>query len=390
MNHPIMLITLLVCLIINCAGCWDQVELDKRAIIVAIGIDKAEKAGEFTLTLQSVITSRLTISMSNRGSDPGRAVRIVSTSGKTILEALKDYRQQTNNQPYLQENRLLIIGEDLARDGVGPMIDFFMRSPTSRTRAWVLVSRGKASDVLKWQSEVRRIPADFIDEMFRTQNTTTPMVTEDIHHYILKLSNPSLSPTTSGIEIIPEKGDQPPEVRIFGAAVFKKDKLAGWLDFQETRGLLWIMNKFGKGIIETSFVGKGEQSIALQITRSSTKIYPELNNGKINLKLKIAADGNLGEQSGGIKLTKKEVIQSLERKAAAEINKEVQAALNKCQQEFKSDVFGFGEEIERKFPRSWKKLQQKWAEEFPRLQVNVVADVKIKGTGIIMDPVNLK
>jgi spore germination protein KC len=63
MKNRAILFAILICLITTSAGCWDQVELDKRAIIVAIGVDKAEKAGEITLTLQSIIPSRLSTPM---------------------------------------------------------------------------------------------------------------------------------------------------------------------------------------------------------------------------------------------------------------------------------------------------------------------------------------
>ncbi|HEX3048131.1 MAG TPA: Ger(x)C family spore germination protein [Bacillota bacterium] len=390
MTFRIIGITVIICFLTSFTGCWDQVELEKRAVIVAIGIDKAEQAGEITLTLQSVIPNRLIPPIYGGGNPQQRAVRVVSTSGKTILEALKNYKQQTNNPPFLQENQLLIIGEDLARDGVGPFIDFFIRSPESRTRAWVLVSKGKASDVINWQSEARRIPADYIDEMIHSRNSVATFEVEDIHHFILKLANQSSSPSTAGIELVPKEANQSPEVRLFGTAVFKKDKLAGWLNYRETSGLLWIINEFRYGILETSFPGKPAQKVALQIIRARAEVDPELNNGRIYIKLKITADGTLGEQSGKIKLTDKATMRSLEKKAATEIRKEVQAALNKSQKEFNSDVFGFGEEIDRKFPQRWKTLRQGWEEEFPMLQVFVFTKVKIKGINLIMDPINLK
>lgn len=387
MNHRIILFAIMLCSILICAGCWDQVELNKRAIIVAIGIDKAEQAGEITLTLQSIIPSKLTFPMRGGGSQQGRAVRVVSASGKTVLEALRNYKQQTDNQPYLQENRLLVIGEDLAREGVGPVMDFFIRSPESKTRAWVLVSQGKARDILEWQSEIRQVPADFIDEMLKNRINIAPIAAEDIHQFILKLSSQSSAPTTSGIELVMQKKNLPPEVRIFGTAVFKKDKLAGWLDLEETRGLLWSIHQFDNGILETNLGGDRTRNVALQIIHSGVKIEPTRNKDKIAIKLAISADGNLSEQTGNVKLTDKKTIQSLEQKAAAVIRQEVESTLHKCQLEYNSDVFGFGEEIGRKFPKRWKALQSIWDKEFPRLRIQVVTKVKLKSTGIINDPV---
>jgi hypothetical protein len=111
------------------------------------------------------------------------------------------------------------------------------------------------------------------------------MAAEDIHDFPIKLSNQTSSPVTSGIEIVP--GIEVPDVQISAAAVFKNDKLVGWLDLQETRGLLGIINEFGHGMLETNIAGKPEQNIALQTIRSQVKITPTLSNGKIRIELKI-------------------------------------------------------------------------------------------------------
>lgn len=392
MKHGFVIIVFLILMMITCSGCWDMVELDQRTIIAAIGIDKGENPGVITLTLQSLINSKLT-SPTRAGGGGGaqeRAVRVVSIQGKTIHEALAGYRQQTNFQPYLQDNQLLIIGEALARDGVGPIIDFFMRSPASRTRAHVLVAKGKAGDILKWQSEEHQISAEYIEEMINSKNLLAPLAAVDLHQFILNLSNPSMEPTTSGIEILPKQDDRASQVRITDAAVFKKDRLVGWLNRQETNGLLWIINRYHKGILEITGTGKPGQNTVLTIFRTGTKIEPESNDGPIRIKIKITAKAILDEMTKDLKLTDEKVMQALEKKAAAVINREVHAALKKCQTEFKSDVFGFGAAVERHFPQSWKSLQPGWPEEFSRIPVLVVSKVKINGTGILMDPVMIK
>lgn len=389
MIKKIFLIAALVYLGLTFSGCWDQVELDKRAIIVAIGVDKADKPGEIILTLQSIIANRLTTPMRGGGVAQGRSVRVVSKTGKTILEALRYYKNQTGDIPYLQHNQLLIIGADLAQEGAGPIIDFFIRNPESKTRTYVLVAKGKARDILEWQSDARKVPADFITDMIHTRNVITATVAVDILHYVLKLASQTTSPTTSGIELVAENPNQPPEARIFGTAVFKKDKLAGWLDLQETRGLLWITNNYGRGIIEVGDPGPGNQHIVQENTRSKSKITAALKGNVLTVKLEIKEEGNIGEDSN-TKLTGKNSLPALEQKKARAIKKDIAACLRKCQKEFSSDIFGFGEQVARQYPNQWKKLKKKWDKEFPNIRVKISVKAKIRGTGIIDDPINLQ
>jgi spore germination protein KC len=390
MPKYIVFILLISGLALNAAGCWDQVELDKRALIMAVGIDKAGEAGKITLTLQTVIPGRLGDPLG--GSEKGPAVRTVSASGATILEATKNYQQQTDAIPYFLHNRLLIISEELARDGVKPIMDYFIRNFQSQPRAWVLISKGKAADIVKWRSEANQIPANYIADILycSTRQAVTALATDDIHHFILKLASHSTSPATSGIEIVQQHPQESPEVRIFGTAVFKKDKMAGWMGLQETRGLLWITNQSMQGILETSYPNRQKRNLVQQVARSSSKIKPRIINGKVEIQIEVMEDGNIGEQGGSLMLTDRNMIRALENEKSAQMITEIRSCLRKCQQEFHSDIFGFGEEIERHFPREWKQLRKKWDTEFPAMKIEVTAKARFRGTGIITDPINLK
>jgi spore germination protein KC len=390
MKKPVVFMLFLLGLVINVTGCWDQIELDKRAIIMAIGIDKAEETGKISLTLQTIIPGRLGDPLGR--SEKGPAVRVISASGMTILEAAKNYQKQTNTIPYFLHNRLLIIGEKLAQSGVQPIVDYFIRNFQSQPRAWVLIAKGKAADIVNWKSEVKQIPANYIADLLycSTRQAVTAFATDDIHRFVLKLSSHLTSPATSGIEIVQEQPEKPSEIRIFGTAVFKKDKMAGWLGSQETEGLLWITNQSMLGILETGYPNPKKRNLVQQVTRVSSKIRPKLVHGKVEINIEVNEEGNIGEQDGSLVLTDQAMIKSLEQSKEAQIKAEIESCLRKCQQEFHSDIFGFGEEIQRQFPREWQQLQKRWDTEFPRLKVKVKVIAKIRSTGITTDPINLK
>lgn len=382
---------LIVCIgvILNLTGCWDQIELDKRAIIMAIGIDKAAEAGKITLTFQSIIPGRLTDPL--RGGEKGPAVRVVSVNGITILEAIRNYQQQTDAIPYFLHNRLLVIGDELAREGVQPLIDYFIRNLQSQPRAWVLISKGKASNILQWESTVNQIPANYIADLIycSTRQAITALATEDIHHFILKLASRSTSPATSAIEIL-QQADRPPEIRVFGTAVFKGDQLAGWLGLPETRGLVWLTGESSQGILEIGYPNRQKRNFVQQVTRFGRKIKPRIKNGKMEMTVEIWEEGNIGEQDGSIVLTDLGILRALEERKSAMIRAEAESCLKKCQNEFRSDIFGFGAAVERRFPGEWKKLKNRWEREFPALKVTVIANAKIRGAGSITDPINLQ
>ncbi|WP_438825873.1 Ger(x)C family spore germination C-terminal domain-containing protein [Neobacillus drentensis] len=57
-----------------------------------------------------------------------------------------------------------------------------------------------------------------------------------------------------------------------GAAVFKKDKLIGWMDETETRGILWLRNEIEGGVISIKVPKeKGGGNTSFDIIKSKNR-----------------------------------------------------------------------------------------------------------------------
>jgi len=58
-------------------------------------------------------------------------------------------------------------------------------------------------------------------------------------------------------------------------------------------------------------------------------------------------------------------------------------AVTKAQNEYRTDVFGFGEKIHNKYPKYWKTVEGNWEEVFSKLPVQVTVQAHIKTSGEI-------
>ena len=61
----------------------------------------------------------------------------------------------------------------------------------------------------------------------------------------------------------------------------------------------------------------------------------------------------------------------------------LKATIKTIQNDFNSDVLGFGATIYKHDPKEWKKIKDNWEEEFPKLQVKIDVTVKINHLGAI-------
>ena len=65
-------------------------------------------------------------------------------------------------------------------------------------------------------------------------------------------------------------------------------------------------------------------------------------------------------------------------------------ALDKAQKTLKTDIFGFGEAIHRKYPKVWEKIKSDWNDKFLDLPVSITVEAETIQLGEITKPLFLK
>lgn len=75
-----------------------------------------------------------------------------------------------------------------------------------------------------------------------------------------------------------EKIEPPGRLKYSDLAVFKKDKLIGWLNEKESKGYRYIKNKVTNTVGSLSCPEGG--NIAVEVMKSETKVKGRMNNGK--------------------------------------------------------------------------------------------------------------
>jgi spore germination protein KC len=179
-----------------------------------------------------------------------------------------------------------------------------------------------------------------------------------------------------------EKVHHHQEIVITGTAIFKGDKLIGWLDSRETQGLRCIKGEMHEMRITVPSPIYPDKNISLKVIAGNTKIEPAYQKGEIKFYLTVRAEVDLIEQQDEEDFTQPEMIKIVENKAAAEIRQHIKTTLDKVQGEYKVDSFGFGEAFHCKHKREWSMLKNRWDEEFTNAQVYLTVKVKLRDTGM--------
>lgn len=374
---------LIVLSLLLLSGCWNRTEINDIAIVTAVGLDLLED-DNMRLSLQIAVPAQLGQATGPTQSG-GKSTFIVSELGGTISEAFRHLQEKLPRRIFFSHSRVLIIGEDLARNGVTHILDFYARYQEPRMHSSIIVTKGKAVDILKQEPTLENVSAEEANELIK-RKVGLMISIRDFLDMLL----------TEGVEpVAPQFVLEPLEVKsdsqtiekqaINGAAVFKGDKLVGWMNDGETRGILWLRNEMKKGVITVN-IGeeRGGGKISTNIIRSESDIVPELKDGKVTITINTRAEMNVLENASEVNLGDPENIDKLEKEIEKEIKDRMRMTLDKAQGELESDIFGFGEALYKKYPKEWNNTyKEKWDDEFSEVEVIVKPKVFVRRVGLI-------
>ena len=397
-RKPLFIMVMLLSILLL-SGCWDRKELQDIDIVSAIGIDAGDDDVEnrYLVTVQVINEGLIAGGAQKGGIGNASPVTIFSAQGSTVAEALRKIAPKLPQELFFPHIQLMVLGEELAKEkGIQDSFDWIERDSQFRTLFPILIVKDHtARDVLKIVTSLEPIPsAKIVGGLESTQKTWGEFASSRADKVIQQLSGEMAH--IAGVQIIgdPEKGNKltnvqqiepNTEIEIKGLAIFKQGKLQKWLEGDGARGVTWINNELKKTVLNLDCKTKN-LGIAVDVLRSKSKITAEIKKGKPVIQIEIRAEGHISEVHCPIALEKSETIEQLEKQMEQEIKEEIMMAVEVAKAE-KSDIFRFGETINRKDHKLWKEIKEKWNDEiFPETEINVRVKGFIRRTGLRTKP----
>lgn len=361
-------------------GCWNYAPLKERSIVVAVGLDKRVD-GKIELSLQ--IANPALIKPDQIVQE--NAVTVVSDNGDTVFEAVRGMLKKVNRKPYYGHLQLIVIGEELAKDNIKEILDFFERDHEPRLIPYVVVAKGlKAKEILSATSNLSYIPAIHIKNTIENAKGSGKIKRKTLIEILKEINYPEYNPLLGVIQREGRKQVKKiSDLKIEGTGVFRYTKLIGYLDGKETRALTFLKDEMKSGIIKIKNPLHKDKFVSIEIISSKSKIEAELKENEPSFAINIKTKVSLGGQQGKGDLTTEKMIEKLEDETKATIKKDVSEMIQKVQKVYESDVLGFAEVISKKYPEYWSKNKDKWNRTFPNVSVNVNVDVEMKRFGLI-------
>jgi spore germination protein KC len=380
------------------SGCWNQQELTDLAFVMGIGIDKGSEDYKYKITFQIVIPGNVSAGHEGGGGGGGGIpIVIIQSEGDTLTEAARKATKSISRRLYYAHSNLVVVSEDLAKEGILDSLDALERDPEFRTTSQIIIARNsKAEDILTTLTNIDKLPVEKITKgLESTERRLGENIQVTIDDLISGIVSKGKEPLITGYRVFgkKEKGktnenlettDPPARLDVDGMAVLKDGKLVGWLDNENARGAAWVLDKVESTGINIDWNGK-KNAVNMIPIRSKTSVSAEVKNGNPLITVFIEEEGSLSEVNTALDIMDEEVIIKLEKKVEEKIKMQVESAIKEAQKQ-KSDVFGFGEKVHRADPKYWKKVQGEWNEHFAEIEPEVKVDFHYRRSGIRTNP----
>ena len=378
-------------------GCWDSQELNTLSIISATSIDRSN--GKWEISFQVVIPQSIATQTGGGGAGSQSPTTIFSTKGRSIAEAMQNASLETSRKLFFAHNSVLILSEDVARkEGVGEILDFFLRPFESRETMSVLLTKGKASNLLEVLIPLEKISGNaiqrIIDQSQKNLSQAQNMRLIDFARMVASLDESAMAPELevsgdltkqSSLDALKSTRNDA-VIKLGELGVFRKDKLVGWIDQKDSRSVAWLSDRVSSMIVVFPCSAKGQENqlLSYRVLKSSTKLDPKVIHGKSIIHAKISATGAIDESGCNLDLKNPEVIRDLERTISKQIGGDVMATWSHLQ-EMNVDLAGFMNAIHRKDPSTWRNLM-KTKRPIEEISLRVQVKINIEHTNMITKP----
>ncbi|HWI60667.1 MAG TPA: Ger(x)C family spore germination protein [Symbiobacteriaceae bacterium] len=377
---PIMLTLLLVL-----SGCWNRRELETLGIILAAGYDWDPEREEYLVTAQMAKPQAIHGEQGGKGPTS----HVFAARGRTVFEASRNLSLIATRKAWWGHVQVLVIGEEAARRGLAGLLDFIERDGETRPLYYVLVTHGRAADILHLRASPESVPALGLTSLVRAAGATStaPSVR------LLDISRAMEAPSAALIAVVQtsegaasEMGGPTKEFELNGAAVSVRGNLKGFLDRKETRGALWVRNRVKSGIIAVPCPGVPGRHIGVEVIHAYSTVVPELGQGgRGRIRAKVRMEGNVGDQDCRFEYSQLEKNEQLERAVGDAIRAEIMAADAACRN-MRADCLGVTDQIMRNFPAYWARKEKELNGAPIDWPVLPEIEVRVRATGAQLKP----
>lgn len=370
------------------AGCWDLNEVNRSALLTGVAVEPGSE-GRQRVTFEVLNAAG---AKPSQGQGSGVPTALYTGEGISVADTVARLNVTAERVLLLSHVRIIVVDERTAREGLHAFIDLLQRSRYVREDVLILVAKGvPASDVLKvlspggmyasWKIQSQ------VENFHKIWGGVPPSRLFDYTQAILVegrelalgaitvLGNVQASEKGESFQsVIPESN-----IKMAGSAVFRDDKLIGYLSIYDTRMLNLVRNELD----QTGFafpLPDNAGRVSVRVNRVNTQVKVTMKQGTPHIQIRIRGEGQLNSLDSDLPIQHVKGYQRLEQALSAFLEEQVLHTIGRVQQQYGVDIFGFGEKLYRHRYREFQPIRKEWNALFVRAKVEVKVSIGVTGS----------
>ena len=331
---------------------------------------------------QGNITMYTELLYTQKGSDLSLRSDVIESSGATLLEAMKNAEIAAGSRLYWSHTQIMIIGEKLAKSGISELLSQVRENGNLRVDISLVIAKGvSCAEIFSLKAYNDEINSLSMEKMLNEiiGNGTIPQY--KLYRFN-RLKNqqgqagilPCITEQRNGAEYI---------CAVDGCAIFRNDKLAGYLDRQQTFTLMMGRGEAKNGI----FLCKvGDGNAELKIRKNSSKIKVYMKDGIPYADIETEFDMRISENNDGRSLLDKKYVENVKAEASEQIKNNIAEVSDRLARQIGADALGIGKQLYISDKRQWQSVHESWQQSFlPNIRTNIKVKVNIKGSNTVFE-----
>ncbi len=399
-----LIVIIIAMILLN--GLNNSRELNDLAIVSAIGIDKED--GNFKVS--AIVLNPEKQDSGSSSSSASNKMIVYEKTASSVQEAIRSMILESPKRLYLAHMELLLISEEVAKKDLANALDFFIRDNEGSNDFLFVISKGTSpSEALQVKVQAEEIPTENIVKSIKASNRYMGITTENLLDNTLEnLLEEGEEVVMPSIVVVKSEGseegssedsseensgatggsqengssssstEENEKILVDTLAYFKDNEFKGYMTKEESMAYTILRNKFKSGIMEI----KDKDKLVAEFVQCNAKLTPKYENGKYIMDIEVKGICNIAETGKKLGNVDYRSIEEYEKLISQELYTYIKQYVDKCTNEYNSDLMGYGKIFREKLNKEYKKVEDVFYKDiFKNIETNIKVDVSFPNDG---------
>jgi Ger(x)C family germination protein len=348
-------------------GCWDVQYLTNKKMINGISIDTTED-NQIMGTVRAVI-------LENKGGGQFDVKdNVVQAVGDSVYNVGMKIDSMLPGTAEASKTHIVIIGEDLAKKGILSPLEIFYRDPKGYLKSNILISKGKAADILTFK-KIENTPIAFgIKQILDGSRLLSVVPEQSLYSLWSRITDPG---EDAVVPMIHKVGDK--ALVVNNIALFDGDRYTGVsLSTEYSKILLLLKGKLVRHAFLDIPTKEGVMTFEVRKLKRSVHVSVDEKTSEIECSIKVDLYGAIASYPDG--LSNEVNRDQMNMEIAEQVNKQAASVVDLLRKA-NCDALGIGRNLRAHHPELWKNIT--WKSKYKEVKIHPEFQIHVTSTGII-------